>query len=56
VIEGVPCTLIDNGMPCIVFKAEDVGATGYESRAELEAEAFAPVRARIEPSASPPGR
>ena len=48
VIEGVPCTLIDNGMPCIVFKAEDVGATGYESREDLESEAFAPVRARIE--------
>ena len=47
-IEGVRCTLIDNGMPCVVFKAEDVGATGYETRAELEAEAFAPVRQRIE--------
>lgn len=48
VIEGVPCTLIDNGMPCVVFKAEDVGATGYESREELESESFAAVRARIE--------
>ena len=48
VIEGVRCTLIDNGMPCIVFKAEDVGATGYESRDELESEAFAAMRARIE--------
>ena len=48
VIGGVRCTLIDNGMPCIVFKAEDVGATGYETRAELEAEPFAEVRARIE--------
>jgi len=48
VIEGVACTLIDNGMPCIVFKAEDVGATGYESREELESEAFAPIRAKIE--------
>ncbi|GGC07836.1 hypothetical protein GCM10011494_28090 [Novosphingobium endophyticum] len=48
VIEGVPCTLIDNGMPCIVFRAEDVGATGYESREDLESEAFAPIRARIE--------
>jgi 4-oxalomesaconate tautomerase len=47
-IEGVNCTLIDNGMPCIVFNAEDVGATGYESRDELESEAFADVRARIE--------
>lgn len=47
-INGVRCTLIDNGMPCVVFKAEDVGATGYETRAELEGEAFAPVRAKIE--------
>jgi 4-oxalomesaconate tautomerase len=48
IIEGVPCTLIDNGMPCVVFRATDVGATGYESRDELEAEAFAPIRERIE--------
>ncbi len=47
-IEGVACTLIDNGMPCVVFKAEAVGATGYESREELESEAFAEMRARIE--------
>ncbi len=47
-IEGVRCTLIDNGMPCVVFKAQDVGATGSESREELEGEAFAPIRARIE--------
>lgn len=48
VIEGVACTLIDNGMPCIVFKAEDVGATGYETREELESEAFAGLRTKIE--------
>ena len=47
-ISGVRCTLIDNGMPCVVFRAEDVGASGYETRAELEAEPFAEVRARIE--------
>ena len=47
-IEGVRCTLIDNGMPCIVFKAEDVGATGYETRDELESEAFAGMRTKIE--------
>src|SRR5690554_3918234 len=47
-IEGVRCTLIDNGMPCIVFRAEDVGASGYESRDELESEAFAEMRAKIE--------
>jgi len=47
-IDGVRCTLIDNGMPCIVFKAADLGATGYETRDELESEAFAEMRARIE--------
>lgn len=47
-IEGVACTLIDNGMPCVVFRAEDVGATGYESRDELESDGFAPIRERIE--------
>ena len=47
-IEGVRCTLIDNGMPCIVFKAEDVGATGYETREELEADGFASIREKIE--------
>ncbi|GAB5486954.1 MAG: 4-oxalomesaconate tautomerase [Parasphingorhabdus sp.] len=36
-IEGIACTLIDNGMPCIVVNAEDVGATGYESREALDA-------------------
>ncbi|HTN15872.1 MAG TPA: 4-oxalomesaconate tautomerase [Sphingomonadaceae bacterium] len=48
VIEGVACTLIDNGMPCIVMKAEDLGATGYETREELEGEGFAAIRAKIE--------
>jgi 4-oxalomesaconate tautomerase len=47
-IEGVACTLIDNGMPCIVFKAEDVGVTGFETRDELESDRFADMRARIE--------
>jgi 4-oxalomesaconate tautomerase len=46
VIEGVRCTLIDNGMPCIVFKAEDVGATGYEDRDTLDA--ATDLKARIE--------
>ena len=36
VIAGVRCMLIDNGMPCVVFKAEDVGATGYEDRDTLD--------------------
>jgi len=36
-IEGIACTLIDNGMPCIVLKAADVGASGYEDRDMLDA-------------------
>lgn len=46
IIEGVACTLIDNGMPCIVFKAEDVGITGYEDRETLDA--ATELKARIE--------
>jgi 4-oxalomesaconate tautomerase len=37
-IDGVRCTLIDNGMPCVVFAAADVGVTGYEDRDMLEAD------------------
>lgn len=37
VIEGVRCALIDNGMPCVILAAADVGATGAETREELEA-------------------
>lgn len=46
VIDGVPCTLIDNGMPCVIFKAEDVGATGYEDRETLDA--WTELKAKIE--------
>lgn len=46
IIDGVACTLIDNGMPCIVMRAEDVGATGYESRDELDAATA--LKARLE--------
>jgi 4-oxalomesaconate tautomerase len=45
-IEGVRCTLIDNGMPCVVFKAENVGATGYEDRDTLDN--WAELKSRIE--------
>ena len=31
-------------MPCIVFKAADVGATGYEDRDELESDADADLQ------------
>jgi 4-oxalomesaconate tautomerase len=37
-IEGVDVTLIDNGMPVVVVTASDLGKTGYETPAELEAD------------------
>lgn len=46
VIDGVPVTCIDNGMPVVVLKAVDLGKTGYESCAELSADAE--FRARLE--------
>jgi 4-oxalomesaconate tautomerase len=46
VIEGVPVTLIDNGMPCVLMKAADVGATGYEDREALDGDTA--LKARIE--------
>lgn len=46
VIDGVPCTLIDNGMPCVVMDAADFGITGHETVAELEANDA--LKARIE--------
>jgi 4-oxalomesaconate tautomerase len=45
-VEGVRVTLIDNGMPCVVMKAADVGVTGYEDRETLDADAA--LKARIE--------
>ncbi len=35
-INGVDVTMIDNGMPCVVLRAEDIGITGQETPAELE--------------------
>ena len=46
VVEGVRVTLIDNGMPCVVMKAADLGITGYEDRDWLDANAA--LKARIE--------
>ncbi|WP_421928544.1 4-oxalomesaconate tautomerase [Neoaquamicrobium sediminum] len=45
-IDGIPVTLIDNGMPCIVLRAQDFGITGYEEPAELEENAA--LRERLE--------
>ncbi len=35
-INGIDVTMIDNGMPCVVLRAEDIGITGHETPAELE--------------------
>jgi len=46
VINGVACTLIDNGMPIVVMDAADFGLTGQESREALDADAA--LKQRIE--------
>lgn len=46
IVNGVPVTLIDNGMPCVVMKAQDVGITGYEDRDTLDADTA--LKAKIE--------
>jgi 4-oxalomesaconate tautomerase len=45
-IEGVRVTCIDNGMPVVVLAAKDVGAGGYETPAELNADTA--LKQRIE--------
>ena len=45
-IDGVEVTLIDNGMPCVILRAADMGVAGTEQPAELEADAA--LRARLE--------
>jgi 4-oxalomesaconate tautomerase len=46
VIDGVPVTCIDNGMPVVVMRADAVGRTGYESREALDNDTE--LKARIE--------
>ena len=38
VIDGIEVTLIDNGMPCVILRGDDVGISGNEDPAELEAD------------------
>lgn len=38
VIDGVACTLIDNGMPCVILRASDLGRTGSETRQAMDAD------------------
>ncbi len=45
-IDGVRVTCIDNGMPVVILKAADLGKSGYESPADLEADSD--LKTRIE--------
>ncbi|MCW2350394.1 MULTISPECIES: 4-oxalomesaconate tautomerase [unclassified Sphingobium] len=45
-INGIKVTMIDNGMPCVVMLASDVGVTGYEDRDTLDANAE--MKAKVE--------
>lgn len=46
VIDGVDCTLIDNGMPIVVMRAADFGLTGQETRDQIEG--MPALQARVE--------
>ena len=46
IVDGISVTLIDNGMPCVVMKATDVGISGYEDRDWLDASTE--LKAKIE--------
>lgn len=46
IIDGVPVTCIDNGMPTVVMRASDLGISGEEPRDVLEANAE--LKSRIE--------
>lgn len=43
-IDGIECTLIDNGMPCVIVRAADLGVTGYEARDDLDTNAALKTR------------
>ncbi len=53
-VEGVDCTLIDNGMPTVMMRAGDLIVTGYEDCATLEADAA--LRTRLEEVRAAAGR
>ena len=46
VVEGVPVTMIDNGMPCVLMRAADLGLAGDEAPEALEADQG--LRAKLE--------
>ena len=45
-VDGIEITMIDNGMPCVVMRAADMGITGDETPEELEANSG--LRERLE--------
>lgn len=45
-IDGIEVTCIDNGMPVVVLRAEDMGVSGYESREDLDNNAA--LKSRLE--------
>ncbi len=45
-VDGIEITCIDNGMPVVVMRAEDLGRTGYETRDQLDADTG--LKARVE--------
>ncbi|KAF0219556.1 MAG: hypothetical protein FD176_3478 [Rhodospirillaceae bacterium] len=45
-VRGVAVSCLDNGMPVVVMRAEDVGITGYESPAQLDADTE--LKAKVE--------
>lgn len=45
-VEGMAVTLIDNGMPCVLLSATDIGISGTETREQLEADED--LRTRLE--------
>lgn len=53
-VAGIEVTLIDNGMPCVVLRACDVGKTGYEARDQLDKDAE--LKRRLEEIRIPAGK
>jgi 4-oxalomesaconate tautomerase len=45
-VAGIDVTMIDNGMPCVILDAADLGISGTETPAELDANAE--LKARLE--------
>ena len=46
VIDGIDVTCIDNGMPVVLIRAQDLGISGYESPEQLDADSH--VKTRLE--------